>query len=119
MGRDHKRKGKASMKDTKQKVTCIKVVDDLEARIKNLEENFLNLRNRKLKQKEVRLETNDETSSNDDTYSNDDKSSNYDTSSSEDLINYLSTRDIQWQLPKNTQAEQSKPLYVPIQTEEA
>ncbi|GKF16828.1 hypothetical protein Tco_0061746, partial [Tanacetum coccineum] len=52
-------------------------------------------------------------------YSNDDKSSNDDTSSSEDLINYLSTRDIQWQLPKNTQAEQSKPLYVPIQTEEA
>nr|GFA55824.1 hypothetical protein [Tanacetum cinerariifolium] len=53
----------------------------------------------------VRLETDDETSSNDDTYSNDAKSSNDDTSSSEDLINYISTRDIQWQLPKNTQEE--------------
>nr|GEV16426.1 hypothetical protein [Tanacetum cinerariifolium] len=68
---------------------------------------------------EVRLKIDDETSSNDDTYSNDDKSLNYDTSSSEDLINYLSTRDIQWQLPKNTQAEQPKPLHVPIKTEEA
>nr|GEV16429.1 hypothetical protein [Tanacetum cinerariifolium] len=68
---------------------------------------------------QVRLKIDDETSSNDDTYSNDDKSLNYDTSSSEDLINYLSTRDIQWQLPKNTQAEQPKPLHVPIKTEEA
>ncbi|GKD70170.1 hypothetical protein Tco_1324260 [Tanacetum coccineum] len=93
-------------RDTKQKVTCIKEVDDLEVRIKNLEDVFSNLRNRKLKQKEVRLETDDETSSNDDTYSG------------EDLINYLSTRDIQWQLPKNTQEEQPKPLYVPIKTEE-
>ncbi|GJW70401.1 hypothetical protein Tco_0127318 [Tanacetum coccineum] len=106
MGLDRKGKGKATMKDTKQKVTGIKEVDDLEVRIKNLEDIFSNLRNRKLKQKEVRLETDDETSSNDD------------TSSSEDLINYLSTRDIQWQLPKNTQEEQPKPLYVPIKTEE-
>nr|GEY02173.1 hypothetical protein [Tanacetum cinerariifolium] len=68
---------------------------------------------------EVRLETDDETSSNDDTYSNDDKSLNYDTSSSEILINYLSTRDIQWQIPKNTQAKQPKPLYVPIKTKKA
>ncbi|GJY59394.1 hypothetical protein Tco_0459286 [Tanacetum coccineum] len=68
--------------------------------------------------KEVRLETDDKTTSNDDTYLNDDKSSNDDTSSSEDLINYLSTRDIQWQLPKNTQEEQPKPLYVPIKSEE-
>ncbi|GJZ38909.1 hypothetical protein Tco_0585472 [Tanacetum coccineum] len=115
---DRKGKGKASMKDTKQKVTGIKEVDDLEVRIKNLKEIFSNLRNRKLKQKEVRLETDDETSLIDDTYSNDDKSSNDDTSSSEDLINYLSTRDIQWQLPKNTQEEQPKPLYVPIKTKE-
>ncbi|GJS24313.1 hypothetical protein Tco_0452945, partial [Tanacetum coccineum] len=113
-----KGKGKASMKDTKQSVTGIKEVDDLVVRIKNLEEIFSNLRNRKPKQKEVRLETDDETSLNDDTYSNDDKSSNDDTSSSEDLINYLSTRDIQWQLPKNTQEEQPKPLYVPIKTQE-
>nr|GEU89159.1 hypothetical protein [Tanacetum cinerariifolium] len=119
MGRDRKGKGKASMKDTKQKVTCIKEIDDLEVRIKNIEEIFSNLRNKKLKQKEVRLETDDETSSNDDTYSNDDKSSNYNTSSSEVLINYLSTRDIQWQIPKNTEAEQLKPLYVPIKTEKA
>nr|GEY91323.1 hypothetical protein [Tanacetum cinerariifolium] len=65
----------------------------------------------KASMKEVRLETDDETSSNDDTYLNDD------ISSSEDLINYLSTRDIQWQLPKNTQVEQPKLLYVPIKTE--
>ncbi|GJV28218.1 hypothetical protein Tco_1384666 [Tanacetum coccineum] len=86
MGRDRKGKGKASMKDTKQKLTGIKEVDELEVRIKYLEEIFSNLRNRKLKQK--------------------------------DLINYLSTRDIQWQLPKNTQEEQPKQLYVPIKTEE-
>ncbi|GJT59784.1 hypothetical protein Tco_1003317 [Tanacetum coccineum] len=70
------------------------------------------MKDTKQKVTEVRLETDDETTS------NDDKSSNDDTSSSEDLINYLSTRDIQWQLPKNTQEEQPKPLYVPIKSEE-
>ncbi|GJY01985.1 hypothetical protein Tco_0360137, partial [Tanacetum coccineum] len=40
------------MKDTKQKLTGIKEVDDLEVRIKNLKEIFSNLRNRKLKQKD-------------------------------------------------------------------
>nr|GEX34334.1 hypothetical protein [Tanacetum cinerariifolium] len=56
MGRDRKGKGKASMKDTKQKVTGIKEVDDLEVRIKNLEDFFSNLRNRKLKQKDTLLD---------------------------------------------------------------
>ncbi|GKB83493.1 hypothetical protein Tco_0950388, partial [Tanacetum coccineum] len=60
---------------TKQKVTCIKDVEDLEVRIEKLEEIFSYLRNKKLKQKEVILGTDDETSSNDDTSSNDEISS--------------------------------------------
>ncbi|GJV54672.1 hypothetical protein Tco_1455677 [Tanacetum coccineum] len=97
--------------DTKQKVTGIKDVEDLEVRIEKLEEVFSYLRNRKLKQKEVILGTDDETSLNDDTSSNDE------ISSSEDLINYLSARDVEWQLPKNTQEEPPKPHYAPIKTE--
>nr|GEY50051.1 hypothetical protein [Tanacetum cinerariifolium] len=34
-----------------------------------------------------------------------------------DLINYLSARDVEWQLPKNTQEEPPKPHYAPIKTE--
>nr|GEW52320.1 hypothetical protein [Tanacetum cinerariifolium] len=60
---------------TKQKVTCIKDVEDLQVRIEKLEEIFSYLRNRKLKQKEVILGTDDETSLNDDTSSNDEISS--------------------------------------------
>ncbi|GJV60153.1 hypothetical protein Tco_1466253 [Tanacetum coccineum] len=100
-----------SIPDTKQKVTSIKDVEDLQVRIEKLEEIFSYLRNRKLKQKEVILGTDDETSSNDDTSSNDE------ISSSEDLINYLSARDVEWQLPKNTQEEPPKPHYAPIKTE--
>ncbi|GJU78662.1 hypothetical protein Tco_1275732 [Tanacetum coccineum] len=97
--------------DTKQKVTGIKDVEDLQVRIEKLEEIFSYLRNRKLKQKEVILGTDDETSSKDDTSLNDE------ISSSEDLINYLSARDVEWQLPKNTQEEPPKPHYDPIKTE--
>ncbi|GKA80110.1 hypothetical protein Tco_0786706 [Tanacetum coccineum] len=57
------------------------------------------------------LGTDDETSSKDDTSSNDE------ISSSKDLINYLSARDVEWQLPKNTQEEPPKPHYNPIKTE--
>nr|GEU88353.1 transposase, MuDR, MULE transposase domain protein [Tanacetum cinerariifolium] len=97
--------------DTKQKVTSIKDVEDLQVRIENLKEIFSYLRNRKLKQKEVILGTDDETSSKDDTSLNDN------ISSSEDLINYLFARDVEWQLPKNTQEEPPKPHYEPIKTE--
>ncbi|GJY53466.1 hypothetical protein Tco_0445130 [Tanacetum coccineum] len=97
--------------DIKQKVTGIKNMEDLEVRIEKLKEIFSYLRNRKLKQNEVILGTDDETSSNDDTSSNDE------ISSSEDLINYLSARDVEWQLPKNTQEEPPKPHYAPIKTE--
>nr|GEV67610.1 cytochrome b561/ferric reductase transmembrane [Tanacetum cinerariifolium] len=97
--------------DTKQKVTCIKDVVDLAVRIEKLEEIFSYLRNRKLKQKKVILGTDDETSSNDDMFSNDE------ISSSEDLINYLFARDVEWQLPKNTQEEPPKSHYSPIKTE--
>ncbi|GJY23063.1 hypothetical protein Tco_0396721 [Tanacetum coccineum] len=90
--------------------TSIKDVEDLEVRIENLEEIFSYLRNRKLKQKEVILGTDDETSSNDDTSLNDE------ISSSEDLINYLFGRDVEWQLTKNTQEEPPKPHYAPIKT---
>ncbi|GJT66881.1 hypothetical protein Tco_1018361 [Tanacetum coccineum] len=96
---------------TKQKVTGIKDVEDLQVRIEKLEEIFSYLRNRKLKQKEVILGTDDETSSKDDTSSNDE------ISSSEYLINYLSAHDVEWQLPKNNQEEPSKPHYDPINTE--
>ncbi|GKB81340.1 hypothetical protein Tco_0948235 [Tanacetum coccineum] len=96
---------------TKQKVTGIKDVEVLQVRIEKLEEIFSYLRNRKLKQKEVILGTDDETSSKDDTSSNDE------ISSSEYLINYLSARDVEWQLPKNTQEEPPKPHYDPIKTE--
>nr|GEX35307.1 hypothetical protein [Tanacetum cinerariifolium] len=82
--------------DTKQKVTSIKDVEDLQVRTKKLEEIFSYLRNRKLKQKEVILGTDDETSSKDDTSSNDE------ISSSENLINYLSARNVEWKLPKHT-----------------
>nr|GEW04238.1 phospholipase-like protein [Tanacetum cinerariifolium] len=58
-----------------------------------------------LKRKEVILRTDDETSSNDE------------ISSSEDLINYLSARDVEWILPKNTQEEPPKSHYDPIKTE--
>ncbi|GJZ31534.1 hypothetical protein Tco_0576581 [Tanacetum coccineum] len=97
--------------DTKQKVTCIKDVEDLQVRIEKLEEIFSYLRNRKLKQKEVILGTDDETSSKDDTSSNDE------ISLSEYLINYLFARDVEWQLPKNTQEDPPKPHYDPIKTE--
>ncbi|GJX17417.1 hypothetical protein Tco_0218249 [Tanacetum coccineum] len=60
---------------------------------------------------QVILGTDDETSLNDDTSSNDE------ISLSEDLINYLSGRDVEWQLPKNTQEEPPKPHYAPIKTE--
>ncbi|GJV49659.1 hypothetical protein Tco_1439871 [Tanacetum coccineum] len=60
---------------------------------------------------EVILGTDDETSSKDDTSSNDE------ISSSEDLINYLSARDVEWQLHKNTQEEPPKLDYDPIKTE--
>ncbi|GJZ96115.1 hypothetical protein Tco_0668449, partial [Tanacetum coccineum] len=59
---------------------------------------------------EVILGTNDETSSKVDTSSNDE------ISSSEYLINYLSARDVEWKLPKNTQEEPPKPHYDPIKT---
>nr|GEU48708.1 retrovirus-related Pol polyprotein from transposon TNT 1-94 [Tanacetum cinerariifolium] len=95
---------------TKQKVTCIKDVEDLQVRREKLEEIFSYLRNRKLNKKVI-LGTVDETSSNDDTSSNDE------ISSSEDLINYLSARDVEWKLPKNTQEEPPKPHYDPIKTE--
>nr|GEW74071.1 hypothetical protein [Tanacetum cinerariifolium] len=62
--------------DTKQKVTAIKDVEDLQVRIENLKEIFSYLRKRKLKQKEVILGTDYETSLNDDTTSNDEISSN-------------------------------------------
>ncbi|GKA33927.1 retrotransposon protein, putative, ty3-gypsy subclass [Tanacetum coccineum] len=78
-----------ALTDTKQKVTCIKDVENLQVRIKKLEEIFSCLRNRKLKQKEVILGTNDETSSKDGTSSNDE------ISLSEDLINYLFARDVE------------------------
>ncbi|GKD83550.1 hypothetical protein Tco_1350389, partial [Tanacetum coccineum] len=68
----------------------IKEVDELEQRIKNVEEFFFKLRDIKLKQKD----------------------------SSEDLINFPSCRDPQWQFPKQTQEEEPKPLDVPMQTEE-
>nr|GEU56317.1 hypothetical protein [Tanacetum cinerariifolium] len=89
----------------------IEDVEDLQVRIEKLEEIFSYLRNRKLKQKEVIFGTDDETSSKDDTSSNDE------ISSSEDSINYLSARDVEWQLPKNTQEEPPKPHYDPIKTE--
>nr|GEV07067.1 hypothetical protein [Tanacetum cinerariifolium] len=98
-------------KDTKQKITGIKDVEDLQVRIEKLEEIFSYLSNRKLKQKEVIVGTDDETSSKDDTSSNDE------ISSSEDLINYLSALDVEWQLPKNTQEEPPKPHFDPIKTE--
>ncbi|GKC67009.1 hypothetical protein Tco_1099607 [Tanacetum coccineum] len=60
---------------------------------------------------EVILGTDDETSLNDDTSSNDE------ISLSEDIINYLSGRDVEWQLPKNTQEEPPKPHYPPIKTQ--
>ncbi|GJV45543.1 hypothetical protein Tco_1430079 [Tanacetum coccineum] len=57
--------------------------------------------------------------------SDDDKSSDHDTSkdsqdylskdSSEDLINFLSSRDPQWQFPK--QSHEEEPKHVPMQTE--
>ncbi|GJS22878.1 hypothetical protein Tco_0451510 [Tanacetum coccineum] len=88
----------------KAKGYSIKDVEDFQVRIEKLEEIFSYLRNRKLKQKEVILGTDDETSSNDE------------ISSSEYLINYLSARDVEWQLPKNTQEEPPKPHYDPIKT---
>ncbi|GKB04312.1 hypothetical protein Tco_0832455, partial [Tanacetum coccineum] len=86
-------------------------VEDLQVRIEKLEEIFSYLRNRKLKQKEVILVTDDGTSSKDDTSSNDE------ISSSEYLINYLSAHDVEWKLHKNTQEEPPKPHYDPIKTE--
>nr|GEY68882.1 hypothetical protein [Tanacetum cinerariifolium] len=47
----------------------------------------------------------------------DDTSLNDEISSSGDLINYLIARDVEWQLPKNTQEEPPKPHYEPIKTE--
>ncbi|GKA39935.1 hypothetical protein Tco_0732528 [Tanacetum coccineum] len=73
----------------KQELTRIKEMDDVEQRVKNLEAIFSMLRDIKLKQKE---------------------------DSSEDLINILSSRDPQWQFPKQTQ--EKEPKLVPIQTEE-
>ncbi|GKA52755.1 hypothetical protein Tco_0746070 [Tanacetum coccineum] len=58
----------------------------------------------------------------------DDKSSDDDTSkdshdymledSSKDLINFLSSRDLQWQSPKQSHEEDPLPIDVPMQTEE-
>nr|GEV20302.1 hypothetical protein [Tanacetum cinerariifolium] len=38
--------------------------------------------------------------------------------SSEDLINFLSSRDLQWQFPKQSHEEDPLPIDVPMQTEE-
>ncbi|GKA62463.1 hypothetical protein Tco_0761982 [Tanacetum coccineum] len=60
--------------------------------------------------------------------SEDDKSSDDHTSKdlhdylseeySEDLINFLSSRDLQWQFPKQSHKEDPLPVDVPMQTEE-
>ncbi|GKC71680.1 hypothetical protein Tco_1117563, partial [Tanacetum coccineum] len=65
--------------------------------------------------------------SEDDKSSNDDKSLDDHTSkdsqdymsedSSEDLINFLSSRDLQWQFPKQSHEEDPLPVDVPMQTE--
>ncbi|GKE58414.1 hypothetical protein Tco_1497599, partial [Tanacetum coccineum] len=97
---DVKGKEKAIMKG-------IKEVDDLEHRIKNLEAI---LRDIKLKQKEVIVISDDDTSKESQDYMSKD--------SSEYLINFLCSRDPQWQFPKQTKEEDPLPLDVPRQTKE-
>ncbi|GKF15723.1 hypothetical protein Tco_0057185 [Tanacetum coccineum] len=93
-------KGKAIMKDKKQELTEIKEVDDLEQRIKNLEAIFSHLRDKKLKQKEVVVISDDDKYSDDDTSK--DSQDYLSEDFSEDLIKFLSSRDPQWQFPKQS-----------------
>ncbi|GKC38914.1 hypothetical protein Tco_1051298 [Tanacetum coccineum] len=98
MVRDVKGNGKAIMKE----------VDDLEQRIKNLKAIFFKLRDTKLKQKEVIVISDDDTSSDHDTSKDSHDCMSED--SSEDLINFLSGRDPQWQFPRQTEEEDPLPL---------
>ncbi|GKA80665.1 hypothetical protein Tco_0787357, partial [Tanacetum coccineum] len=102
-------KGKAIMKDRKQELTGIKEVDDLEQRIKNLEAIFSKLRDIKLKQKEVIVLSDDDTSSDHDT--------------SKDSQDYMleeepKPKQTQEEEPKPTEEEDPLPIDVPRQTEE-
>ncbi|GKD69349.1 hypothetical protein Tco_1323439, partial [Tanacetum coccineum] len=83
-------------------------VDDLEQRIKNLKAIFFKLRDTKLKQKEVIVISDDDTSSDHDTSKDSHDCMSED--SSEDLINFLSSRDPQWQFPRQTEEEDPLPL---------
>ncbi|GJW77381.1 hypothetical protein Tco_0139063 [Tanacetum coccineum] len=103
-------KGKAIMKDKKQELTEIKEVDDLEQRIKNLGAIFSRLRDKKLKQKEVVVISDDDKSLDDDTSK--DSHDYLSEDSSEDLIKFLSSRDPQWQFPKQSHEEEPKPVTV-------
>ncbi|GKA85320.1 hypothetical protein Tco_0806974 [Tanacetum coccineum] len=120
MVRDVKGKGKAIMKDEKQELTGIKKVDDLEQRIKNLEAIFSHLRDKKLKQKEVIVISDDDKSSGDDKSLDDDTSKDsqdyLSEDSSEDMIKFLSSHDPQWQFPKQSHKEELK--HVIVKTEE-
>ncbi|GJY06925.1 hypothetical protein Tco_0373979 [Tanacetum coccineum] len=109
MVRDVKGKGKTIIKG-------IKEVDDLEQRIKNLEAIFSHLRDKNLKQKEVVVKLEDDKSSDDDTSK--DSQDYLSEDSNEDLINFLSSRDPQWQFPKQSHEEDPLPIDVPMQTEE-
>nr|GEY93690.1 hypothetical protein [Tanacetum cinerariifolium] len=92
---DVKGEGKAIIKDEKQEPTRIKEVDDLKHKIKNLKGINSKLRDIKLKQKEVIVLSDDDTSSDHDTSK--DSQDYMSEDSSEDLINFLSSLDPQWQ----------------------
>ncbi|GKE22738.1 hypothetical protein Tco_1434250 [Tanacetum coccineum] len=112
-------KGEGNYQRGRARFTRTKGCADLEHRIKNLEALFTHLRDQKLKQNEVvvKLEvvvkSEVEVKSEDDKSSEDDKCSE---DSSEELIKFLSRRNLQWQFPKQSHEEEPKP--VPSNTEE-
>ncbi|GJV28741.1 hypothetical protein Tco_1385189 [Tanacetum coccineum] len=93
------------VRDKKNKDLAMKELDELKDRINIVEENFSKFRENKEKQKECKFLSNDKPSLDPDTsldasdFSYTD-SCNDSRDSSENLINFMVSRDLDWQFPK-------------------
>ncbi|GJX65609.1 hypothetical protein Tco_0299952 [Tanacetum coccineum] len=105
---DDKGKGKAFVND---KETTIKELNEHEHRINIVEAIFSKFRDKKLKDKDLIILSNEESSLKNLDLSDSD-SSNDSGDSSENLINFMVGRDLKWQFAKQSQETKPKPLDV-------
>ncbi|GJY03054.1 hypothetical protein Tco_0361206 [Tanacetum coccineum] len=105
------------VRDKKNKDPAMKELDELKDRINIVEEILSKFREKKEKQKECKILSDDEPSLDPDTSLNasdfsDTDSCNDSGDSSENLINFMVGRDLDWQFPKQTQEIEEKTLDV-------